>query len=251
MLPKGFEIIRIDNSDAWELVVGDYYPWVPAPGVTVPRVPISGWPGGFGNFFNFYCWSMQENDGVLYIGSFDASFFLRFLPIEVFIDLDLTVEQKDQIVAALEQIIAFLEDLEEDEYYIELFELLLDEFDVEDPGDINWEVVAEIIMNRFSGGDMWKTEDGVIWQPITLNGFGNPDNYGFRNLISTNPLFVGTTNPITGLEVWKAPTPTPPVGGEVYPVDKFDVLAPWLALAVILVAGGVIFMRRHRYARSN
>lgn len=264
MLPKGFEIIRINDSDAWELVVGDYYPLVPAPGVTVPRVPISGWPGGFGNFFNFYCWSMQVSHGVLYIGSFDASFFLRFLPIEALIDVDLTVEQKEQIVAALEQVIAFLEELEMDEYYIEPFELLLDEFDVEDPGDINWEVVAEIIMGRLSGGDMWKTEDGVIWQPVTLNGFDNPDNYGFRNIVHANPLFAGTANPVGGLEVLLAVLP---VGGEVYPVEELDLLEPgfgsdepaggttthtslalWAGLASALVVGGGILLLRRRRA---
>jgi hypothetical protein len=251
MLPKGFEIIRIDNSDAWELVVGDYLPLVPAPGVTVPRVPISGWPGGFGNFLNFYCWSMQVSHGVLYIGSFDASFFLRFLPIEALMEIDLTLEQIEQVVAALEQLIAFLEELEMDEYYIEPFELLLDEFDVEDPGGIDWEVVAHIIMGRFSGGDIWKTQDGVIWQPVTLNGFGNPDNYGFRNMVHANPLFAGTTNPVTGLEVWKAPPPS--VGGEVYAVDMVDhgkgmrAIGLWVGLAsIVAIGGGICVLRRRR-----
>jgi hypothetical protein len=39
------------------------------------------------------------------------------------------------------------------------------------------------------------------------------------------------------------------VGGDVYPVDKTALLAPWLALAVIILAGGVFLIRRriHSY----
>jgi hypothetical protein len=38
------------------------------------------------------------------------------------------------------------------------------------------------------------------------------------------------------------------VGGELYPVDKLSILAPWLALAVFLALGGGLVMRR-RLAR--
>lgn len=205
MLPKGFEIIRIDTEDDWELVVGDCFPRVPAPDVTIPRTPISGWPGGFGNFFNWYCWSMQAHEDVLYIGSFDASSFLRFLPEEL-LDLfpELTEEQQEQIVSALEEVIGLLEDQGVDEYWIEAFEQLLEAFlPTDEP--VDWEEVCEIFTDHFSGADLWKTEDGIIWQPVTLNGFDNPDNYGFRNMVAVNPLFVGTANPFEGLEIWQAP----------------------------------------------
>jgi len=224
MLPKGFEIIRIDTSDNWELVVGDYFPRVPAPGVIIPRSPISGWPGGFGNFFNWYCWSMQTHEDVLYIGSFDASFFLRFIPIGELIDLELTEGQQEAIIAALQEVIELLEDQGVDEYYIEAYERLLEAFwPPEEP--VDWDEVWQVLLDYFSGADMWKTENGIIWQPVTLNGFGNPDNYGFRNMVAVNPLFVGTANPVGGLEIWQAPpqgegksTDEARVGKDVYAV---------------------------------
>jgi hypothetical protein len=53
------------------------------------------------------------------------------------------------------------------------------------------------------GGDLYRTADGVHWQPIFLEGLGNPDNHGIRTLETTPMgLFVGTENPFTRLEVW-------------------------------------------------
>ena len=41
--------------------------------------------------------------------------------------------------------------------------------------------------------------------------------------------------------------PSPPVGGEAYPVNKVSLLAPWLSLALLLaVGGGVLAVRRRR-----
>lgn len=56
-------------------------------------------------------------------------------------------------------------------------------------------------------------------------------------------------------EVWGEPPPPPPgpppveVGGEVYPVNKLAVLAPWIALAAVIISGVTIVIRRRR-ARS-
>jgi len=43
--------------------------------------------------------------------------------------------------------------------------------------------------------------------------------------------------------------PSPPVGGEAYPVSRPAVLAPWIALAVAIAIGGFLFVRR-RSARG-
>ncbi len=43
--------------------------------------------------------------------------------------------------------------------------------------------------------------------------------------------------------------PSPPVGGEAYPVSRPAVLAPWIALAMAIAIGGFLFMRR-RSARG-
>jgi len=56
------------------------------------------------------------------------------------------------------------------------------------------------------GGDLYRTSDGLRWEPVFLDGLGNPDNHGIRTLESTElGLFVGTENPFTRLEVWLLP----------------------------------------------
>jgi hypothetical protein len=54
-----------------------------------------------------------------------------------------------------------------------------------------------------AGSDMYKTQDGVTWYPITLTGFDDVGNYGFRTMESVgDELYVGTANPFDGLEIW-------------------------------------------------
>jgi hypothetical protein len=42
----------------------------------------------------------------------------------------------------------------------------------------------------------------------------------------------------------------PAVGGEAYPVNKISVLAPWIALGVVLAGGSTWYVLRRRRARS-
>jgi len=48
--------------------------------------------------------------------------------------------------------------------------------------------------------------------------------------------------------VTSAPTPPPvtEVGGEIYPINKVSVLAPWIALSVAILAGTIMAVRRRR-----
>ncbi len=56
-----------------------------------------------------------------------------------------------------------------------------------------------------AGADLYKTQDGITWYPVTQDGFSNPGNYGFRTMMSLGKdFYVGTANPYDGLEVWKA-----------------------------------------------
>jgi hypothetical protein len=58
------------------------------------------------------------------------------------------------------------------------------------------------------GGDLYRSADGVHWEPVFVDGLGKPDNHGIRTLESTSMgLFVGTENPFSRLEVWLAPAP--------------------------------------------
>lgn len=54
----------------------------------------------------------------------------------------------------------------------------------------------EELSYRHGGCMLWRTADGIRWYPVTQNGFGNPYNWGIRNMASTPyGLFVGTANP--------------------------------------------------------
>jgi ubiquinone/menaquinone biosynthesis C-methylase UbiE len=92
------------------------------------------------------------------------------------------------------------------------------------------------IVREDGGFDLWRTHDGSTWEPVSLNGFGNPYNYGVRTMASSpHGLFVGTANPFGpeiaskngqgweyrpnsrgGLEVWlgRNGVDAPPVEGQ-------------------------------------
>lgn len=54
----------------------------------------------------------------------------------------------------------------------------------------------ENLLARLGGAELWRTNDGIYWEPVTRNGFGNKFNWGIRTLASTpHGLFVGTANP--------------------------------------------------------
>jgi hypothetical protein len=55
---------------------------------------------------------------------------------------------------------------------------------------------VEAAVDEYGGCELWRTRDGVGWEPVTLDGFGNPFNYGIPAMVSTpRGLFVGTANP--------------------------------------------------------
>jgi hypothetical protein len=54
---------------------------------------------------------------------------------------------------------------------------------------------AETLIQHYGGCALWRTFDGIRWEPVTLSGFGNKYNWGIRNFASTpHGLFVGTCN---------------------------------------------------------
>lgn len=54
----------------------------------------------------------------------------------------------------------------------------------------------EALLAKLGGAELWRTADGIHWEPVTRNGFGNKYNWGIRTLVSTpHGLFVGTANP--------------------------------------------------------
>lgn len=160
---KGFDLIRLDKDDNWELVIGSYPEFVGIPNSTTPErgIPISGLPAGFGAPLNFYCWSLEEHDGVLYLGTLDLSSLLSCLPADVLAE---TFGLPEEQMARMQDMVA-----------------------------------------PFAAADLWKSRDGITWEPVSLDGFDNPHNYGFRTMVSGGNLYVGTANPFVGqgCEVWE------------------------------------------------
>ena len=65
--------------------------------------------------------------------------------------------------------------------------------------------IIDFLYIKFGGADLWKTKDGINWEPVTLSGFKNPLNYGIRRTVTfvdnrgKEHLFIGTANPFTGI----------------------------------------------------
>ncbi len=253
---KGFEVIRIATDDTYELVIGDTTPYKAPPGPPVTRTPVSGWPAGFGNILNLYCWSMEERDGVLYLGTFDATTILGRIIEEMDIDLlgilDLSPEISNGITAGIRQMIPVLQANGVDTDILLMYDQLADAIE----SGISQAILDALIL--FGAADMWKTPEGNLWLPVTLDGFNNADNYGIRNILSDDSLYVGTANPFSGLEVLKIcpqvpATPEAVVGIEVMAVNKVALIAPWLAgfAALLAAAGAFASLRRIRVSRHH
>jgi hypothetical protein len=149
---KAADIIRIDENDNWETVVG--------PG------SISGYDAGFNHWQNAYIWSMEVHEGWLYVGTYDQ--------VSAFTNMALNAERS--------------------------IKAFLGQYKVADP----FELMAQ------GGADLYKTQDGVNWYAVTLDGFGDVGNEGVRTLESAGPyLYVGLTNPFDGLEVWRGASVAP------------------------------------------
>ncbi|MDR2956636.1 MAG: hypothetical protein LBU61_00450 [Coriobacteriales bacterium] len=55
-----------------------------------------------------------------------------------------------------------------------------------------------------AGFDLFVSEDGRSFAPVTVDGFGDPCNYGGRVLVSSDHgLYVMTANPFNGGQVWR------------------------------------------------
>ncbi len=192
--PKGFDLIRIDKDDNWELVVGGP-PVVPTNPTTGTRgQPLSGYPSGFGNISNAYCWQLQPFGNQLYLGTFSWSVlippFLPLLPdiLQILLPM-LGRTGADNIDLGREEL-AEMKGILKKPNVRKLLEYL-----------------ACFVMKlgyRVFGFDLWKTQDGVHWEAVSLNGLGNPYNYGIRMLFVSEEekLYLGTANPFQGCEVW-------------------------------------------------
>ena len=171
---RGFDLIRIDKSDKWQLVAGSR-PLIPSDTVTGKRTdPLSGLASGFGEMANAFCWQLKEYNNELYLATFDWS----ILGEPIYSSL---LENKNKLSKLPEN--KTLKFLLNNPFIVKLF--------------------LKAQKNTY-GFDLWKSKDGVHWNAININGFGNPHNNGIRTLFvsSEGNLYLGTSNLFEGCEVW-------------------------------------------------
>ncbi len=181
--PKPFDLIRINRCDRWKVIAGGE-PVLPTNPVTGRR-NIARYASGFGDISNGYCWQLKRFGNLFYLGTWDWSDLLPPLISSQFSD------NRDLVPA----VIGWLKDpggiigLMEKYNLRPLLGLL---------GDLHGGFFRKM------GFDLYVSRDGVNWKAVTLNGLGNPCNYGLRNLLPTKDgkLYMGTANPFQGCEVW-------------------------------------------------
>lgn len=181
--PKGGDVIEIGPDDQWRVVVGGE-PIAPTNPTTGTR-NVSKYPSGFGDIANAYIWNMQAFNGRLYLGTFNWSVLVPPLGLSL-----LTINRE-----LLQRLFAFVLDPAQWNRFSEQYNLrawlqsLLQSVPT-------WPLTM--------GFDLYVTEDGETWMPVSRTGLGNPRNYGLRTFLASEDdvLYLGTANPFQGCEVW-------------------------------------------------
>ena len=203
-LDQSVSLYRMDKNENMELVVGNSTKMF-------PNGSLSGLKSGFGRNENQYIWRMEVYDGKLYVGTHDASSLLECFG--QFVNGNLLKrtpsEWKDQwnYLKALMKALAT----------------------VDPNGTGNPDTLAQTIKFSYNfvfknitvrnmasaikllnylrtakrGFDLYVTEDGVNFETITIDGFGDPYNHGLRVFATTDQgLCLGTANPFFGTQIW-------------------------------------------------
>ena len=203
-LDQSVNLYRMDKNENMELVVGNSTKMF-------PNGSLSGLKSGFGRNENQYIWRMEVYDGTLYVGTHDASSLLECFG--QFVNGNLLrrtpSEWKDQwnYLKALMKALAT----------------------VDPNGTGNPDTLAQTIKFSYNfvfknitvrnmasaikllnylrtakrGFDLYVTEDGVNFETITIDGFGDPYNHGLRVFATTDQgLCLGTANPFYGTQIW-------------------------------------------------
>ena len=203
-LDQSVNLYRMDKNENMELVVGNSTKMF-------PNGSLSGLKSGFGRNENQYIWRMEVYDGKLYVGTHDASSLMECFG--QFVNGNLLKrtpsEWKDQW-----------------NYLKALMEALTT---VDPNGTGNPDTLAQTIKFSYNfvfknitvrnmasaikllnylrkakrGFDLYVTEDGVNFETVTIDGFGDPYNHGLRVFATTDQgLCLGTANPFYGTQIW-------------------------------------------------
>ena len=203
-LDQSVSLYRMDKNENMELVMGNATSMF-------PNGSLSGLKSGFGRNENQYIWRMQVYDGKLYVGTFDTSSLLQVLG--QFVNGDLLRQTPEAWKSQWK--------------YLKALMKALQEADADGTGNPSTLAKAIKLSNKFvfqnisvcniasairllnylrkaqRGFDLYVSEDGVNFETITTNGFGDPYNHGLRVFAVTDQgLCVGTANPFYGTQVW-------------------------------------------------
>ena len=203
-LDQSVSLYRMDKNENMELVMGNATSMF-------PNGSLSGLKSGFGRNENQYIWRMQVYDGKLYVGTFDTSSLLQVMG--QFVNGDLLRQSPEAWKSQWE--------------YLKALMKALQEADADGTGNPNtlaqtikftnafvfqnisvYNIASAIRLLNYlrkaqRGFDLYVSEDGVNFETITTNGFGDPYNHGLRVFAVTDQgLCVGTANPFYGTQVW-------------------------------------------------
>ncbi len=60
--------------------------------------------------------------------------------------------------------------------------------------------------NGTTGGEIWRTSDGINWSQVNTDGFGSGDNTSAVTVeVFDGKLYAGTWNSATGGQIWRSP----------------------------------------------
>lgn len=203
-LDQSVNLYRMDKNEDMELVVGNSTKMF-------PNSSLSGLGSGFGHNENQYIWRMEVYDGKLYVGTFDTSSLLQVMG--QFVNGDLLKQTPEAWKSQWE--------------YLKALMKALQEVDADGAGNINTlaktiKYTSSFVFQNVSvrniasaikllnylrtakrGFDLYVTEDGVNFETVTIDGFGDPYNHGLRVFATTDQgLCLGTANPFYGTQIW-------------------------------------------------
>ncbi len=203
-LEQSVNLYRMDKDENVELVVGNKTKMF-------PNGSLSGLQSGFGHNENQYIWRMEVYDGKLYVGTFDTSSMLQTLG--QFSNGDIFKWAPESWKSEWNYLVTLMK--------------VLGEVDADGTGNPN--TLAQTIKFSYNfvfknisvrniasairllhylrkaerGFDLYVSEDGVNFETITTNGFGDPYNHGLRVFATTDQgLCIGTANPFYGTQIW-------------------------------------------------
>ena len=203
-LDQSVNLYRMDKNENMELVVGNSTKMF-------PNGSLSGLKSGFGRNENQYIWRMEVYDGKLYVGTHDASSLLECFG--QFVNGNLLKRTPSEWKDQWSYLKALMKALET----------------VDPNGNGNPDALAQTIKFSYNfvfknitvrniasaikllnylrtakrGFDLYVTEDGVNFETITIDGFGDPYNHGLRVFATTDQgLCLGTANPFYGTQIW-------------------------------------------------